>query len=70
MKGVRREDLLSLRGNGKGKRKPRDRIYDAALIMIWVVLTRMKNLLDQPWVVRSGLILGAVELVDLQPRKV
>ena len=39
-------------------------------IMIWVILTRMKNLLDRPWAVRSGLILGAVELVDLQPRKV
>ncbi|XP_011041545.1 PREDICTED: lipoxygenase 6, chloroplastic-like [Populus euphratica] len=31
IKDLRREDLLSLRGNGKGKRKPHDRIYDYAL---------------------------------------
>ncbi|KAJ6911396.1 lipoxygenase 6 [Populus alba x Populus x berolinensis] len=31
IKDLRREDLLSLRGNGKGERKPHDRIYDYAL---------------------------------------
>lgn len=28
IKDLRREDLLSIRGNGKGERKPHDRIYD------------------------------------------
>lgn len=28
LKDLRREDLLSIRGNGKGERKPHDRIYD------------------------------------------
>lgn len=28
IKDLRREDLLSIRGNGKGRRKPHDRIYD------------------------------------------
>ncbi|KAG5222399.1 lipoxygenase [Salix suchowensis] len=31
IKDLRREDLLSLRGNGKGERKTHDRIYDYAL---------------------------------------
>lgn len=30
LKDLRREDLLSLRGNRKGERKPHDRIYDYA----------------------------------------
>ncbi|KAG5236491.1 lipoxygenase [Salix suchowensis] len=64
IKDLRREDLLGLRGNGKGKRKPHDRIYDYALY----------NDLGGPdkdeELARSGLILGVVELVDLQPRKV
>lgn len=30
IKDLRREDLLSLRGNGKGERKPHERIYDYA----------------------------------------
>ncbi|KAA8533278.1 hypothetical protein F0562_033189 [Nyssa sinensis] len=30
LKDLRREDLLSIRGNGKGERKPHDRIYDYA----------------------------------------
>lgn len=30
LKDLRREDLLSVRGNGKGERKPHDRIYDYA----------------------------------------
>ncbi|KDP26771.1 hypothetical protein JCGZ_17929 [Jatropha curcas] len=30
IKDLRHEDLLSIRGNGKGKRKPYDRIYDYA----------------------------------------
>lgn len=30
IKDLRREDLLSIRGNGKGERKPYDRIYDYA----------------------------------------
>ncbi|GAV89579.1 Lipoxygenase domain-containing protein/PLAT domain-containing protein [Cephalotus follicularis] len=30
IKDLRREDLLSIRGNGKGERKPHDRIYDYA----------------------------------------
>lgn len=28
IKDLRHEDLLSIRGNGKGERKPYDRIYD------------------------------------------
>lgn len=28
LKDLRREDLLSIRGNGKGVRQPHDRIYD------------------------------------------
>lgn len=28
LKDLRREDLLSIRGNGKGLRQPHDRIYD------------------------------------------
>lgn len=28
LKDLRHEDLLSIRGNGKGERKPHDRIYD------------------------------------------
>lgn len=30
LKDLRWEDLLSIRGNGKGERKPYDRIYDYA----------------------------------------
>lgn len=30
LKDLRREDLLSIRGNGKGERKAHDRIYDYA----------------------------------------
>ncbi|KAK3014213.1 hypothetical protein RJ639_008958 [Escallonia herrerae] len=30
LRDLRREDLLSIRGNGKGERKPHDRIYDYA----------------------------------------
>ncbi|EEF47517.1 lipoxygenase 6, chloroplastic [Ricinus communis] len=30
IKDLRREDLLSIRGNGRGERKPHDRIYDYA----------------------------------------
>lgn len=30
LKDLRREELLSVRGNGKGERKPHDRIYDYA----------------------------------------
>ena len=31
IKDLRREDLLSIRGTGKGERKPHDRIYDYAV---------------------------------------
>ncbi|XP_030459833.1 lipoxygenase 6, chloroplastic [Syzygium oleosum] len=31
LRDLRREDLLSIRGNGKGERKPHERIYDYAL---------------------------------------
>ncbi|KAJ4710890.1 Lipoxygenase [Melia azedarach] len=31
IKDLRREDLLSIRGNGKGERKPHNRIYDYAI---------------------------------------
>lgn len=30
IKDLRREDLLSIRGNGRGERKPHERIYDYA----------------------------------------
>jgi len=39
-------------------------------IMIWVIQTRMKILLGQFWWERRGLILGAVELADLQQSQV
>lgn len=39
-------------------------------IMIWVIPTRMKILLGQFWGMRRGLILGAVELADLQQSQV